>query len=49
MREGPFLLALGMLSVASLVVGVSGWVLYVRDRRTTRAGAVAHPEATEES
>jgi hypothetical protein len=49
MREGPFLLALGMLAVASLVVGVSGWVLYLRDRRTARAGAVVHREATEES
>lgn len=49
MREGPFLLALGMLAVASLVVGVSGWVLYLRDRRTARAGAVGHREATEGS
>ena len=49
MREGPFLLALGMLATAALVVGVSGWVLYLRDRRTARAGAVAHSEAAEGS
>ena len=49
MREGPFLLALGMLAVAALAVGVSGWVLYLRDRRSARAGAVVHREATEGS
>jgi hypothetical protein len=36
-REAALLLALGMLVVASLTVGVSGWVLLIRDRRPARA------------
>ena len=31
-RQTTFLLALGMLVAASLAVGVSGWVLFLRDR-----------------
>ena len=31
-RQTPLLLALGMLIAASLVVSVSGWVLFARDR-----------------
>jgi hypothetical protein len=46
-REGPFLLALGMLVLASLMVGVSGWVLYARDRLSVRGRD--HHEAPEES
>jgi hypothetical protein len=36
-RESAFLLALGMLIAASLAVGVSGWILLIRDRRQARA------------
>jgi hypothetical protein len=36
-RESALLLALGMLVAASLAVGVSGWVLLIRDRRPARA------------
>jgi hypothetical protein len=36
-RESALLLALGMLIAASLVVGVSGWVLLLRERRPARA------------
>ncbi len=46
-REGPFLLALGMLVLASLMVGVSGWLLYAQDRFSMRGQD--HPEAPEES
>ena len=35
-RESALLMALGMLIAASLAVGVSGWVLLIRDRRTAR-------------
>jgi hypothetical protein len=47
-RETALLLALGMLIAASFAVGVSGWVLLIRDRRP--AGAVHHrSDATEGS
>jgi hypothetical protein len=36
-RETALLLALGMLIAASFAVGVSGWVLLIRDRRLARA------------
>jgi hypothetical protein len=36
-RQTTFLLALGMLIAAALAVGVSGWVLFVRDRALARA------------
>ncbi len=36
-RETALLLALGMLIAASLAVGVSGWVILIRDRRPARA------------
>ena len=39
-RQTTFLLALGMLIAAALVVGVSGWVLFARDRALMRLG---HP------
>ena len=35
-RQSTFLLALGMLVAAALVVSVSGWILFVRDRRADR-------------
>jgi hypothetical protein len=47
-HETPFLVALGTLVVAALVVGASGWILFLRDRRPVRAGAIAdehHREA----
>ena len=39
-RQTTFLLALGTLIAAALAVGVSGWVLFVRDRALVRLG---HP------
>ncbi len=36
-RETALLLALGMLIAASVAVGVSGWVLLIRERRSARA------------
>lgn len=36
-RESTLLLALGMLIAASIAVGVSGWILLIRDRRPARA------------
>jgi hypothetical protein len=47
-RETPLLIAVVMLSLAALTVGVSGWLLLVRDRRLSRVTAV-HPEVPEES
>jgi hypothetical protein len=47
-HETPFLVALGTLVVAALVVGASGWILFVRDRRLVRTGATVdehHREA----
>ncbi len=35
-RQTTLLLALGMLIAAALAVGVSGWVLFVRDRALVR-------------
>jgi hypothetical protein len=40
-RQAIFLLALGMLIAASLVVSVSGWVLFARDRALHRAAVNA--------
>jgi hypothetical protein len=36
-RETLLLLALGLLVVAALTVGVSGWTLFLRDRRSHKA------------
>jgi hypothetical protein len=56
-RETLLLLALGMLIVAALAVGLSGWMLFARDHRLARSaprspqgstGGAAHPEAHEE-
>jgi hypothetical protein len=56
-RDATLLLALGMLVVAAAAVGVSGWVLFLRERRVV-AGVPAravdttsepHPEAREGS
>jgi hypothetical protein len=37
-RQTTLLLALGMLIAAALAVGVSGWVLFARDRALVRLG-----------
>jgi len=55
-RQATFLLALGLLIAAAAFVSVSGWVLFVRDRRAGRAlaggagatGSSEHHEAAEE-
>ena len=56
-RDATLLLALGTLTAAALVVGVSGWILFVRERRFAAAGSAessgseptgAHHEAQEE-
>ena len=48
-RQTTFLLALGLLIAAALVVSASGWILFARDRRAHRAGPNAHhPEVPEE-
>lgn len=41
-RQTTFLLALAMLVVAALVVSVSGWVLFLRDRALSKMIAHAH-------
>jgi hypothetical protein len=46
-RETTFLLALGLLIAAAAVVSASGWILFVRDRRASRA-LPTHHEAAEE-
>ncbi len=45
-RQTTLLLAIGMLIAAALTVGVSGWVLFVRDRALVRIGHA--PSATPE-
>jgi hypothetical protein len=48
-RDGTFLFALILFAAAALAVGASGWVLWVRDHRLAKAGAVvSHHEVTEE-
>ena len=46
-RQTTFLLALGMLIAAALVVSASGWVLFARDRSLHRALA-HHAEAPDD-
>ncbi len=52
-RQATLLLALGLLIVAAAFVSVSGWILFVRDRRGGRAApasAASEPsEIAEES
>jgi hypothetical protein len=48
-RETTFLLALGLLIAAAAVVSASGWILFVRDRRASRAAPSVHHEAAEEN
>jgi hypothetical protein len=35
-RQATLMLALGLLIAASVFVSVSGWILFVRDRRSGR-------------
>jgi hypothetical protein len=42
-RQTAFLLALGLLIVAAATVSVSGWILFVRDRRGGRPDARGAP------
>ncbi len=35
-RQTAFLLALGLLILAAAIVSVTGWILFVRDRRAGR-------------
>jgi hypothetical protein len=42
-RQSTFLLALGLLIAAAATVSASGWILFVRDRRASRASAAEHP------
>ena len=44
-RQTTFLLALGLLVAAALVVSVSGWVLFLRDRALSKMLAQAHGHA----
>jgi hypothetical protein len=44
-RDATFLLSLILLAAAAIVVGISGWVLFVRDHRA----ASPHPADAEGS
>ena len=50
-RETLLLVAIVMLTAAAFAVGVSGWILLARDRRSRLAltsPAAGHPEVPEE-
>jgi hypothetical protein len=47
-RQTTFLLALGMLIAAGVIVSASGWILFARDRRASRADVHHHSEVAEE-
>ena len=42
-RQTAFLLALGLLILAAATVSVTGWILFVRDRRAGRPDARGAP------
>lgn len=48
-RQTTLLLALGMLVAAALAVGVSGWVLFARDRALVRLGHAPTSATPEDS
>ncbi len=48
-RQTTFLLALAMLIAAASVVGVSGWVLFVRGRTFAKAGLAPVPAPFEDA
>lgn len=43
-RQTTLLIALGLLIAAAAFVSVSGWILFVRDRRATRVSG-AEPQS----
>jgi len=46
-RQTTFLLALGLLIAAALAVGVSGWVLWARERTLAKVGRSSLPAPTD--
>jgi hypothetical protein len=42
-RQTAFLLALGLLILAAATVSVTGWILFVRDRRAGRPDSNGGP------
>jgi hypothetical protein len=48
-RQTTFLLALGMLIAAALVVSVSGWILFLRDRALAKGFSVPVSEERHEA
>jgi hypothetical protein len=42
-RQTAFLLALGLLILAAATVSVTGWILFVRDRRAGHSDAKGAP------
>ena len=42
-RQTAFLRALGLLILAAATVSVTGWILFVRDRRAGRSDAKGEP------
>jgi hypothetical protein len=47
-RQFAFLLALGLLAGSAALVSIAGWILFVRDRRSSRGTSdpnVATPSA----
>jgi hypothetical protein len=48
-RQATLLLALGLLVAAAAFVSVSGWILFVRDRRASHASVTdPQPEGPQE-
>jgi hypothetical protein len=47
-RQTAFLLALGLLILAAATVSVTGWILFVRDRRAGRPDARGPLPSSEE-
>jgi hypothetical protein len=41
-RQTTLLIALGLLIAAAAFVSVSGWILFVRDRRATQSPVPTH-------
>ena len=46
-RQTTFLLALGLLIASALAVGVSGWVLWARERALAKIGRTGLPIPTD--
>jgi hypothetical protein len=46
-RQTTFLIALGMLVAAASIVGVCGWVLFIRDRAFVSTGPATVPGSPE--